>query len=266
MQHFILIKLTLFLLGFNQAFGESCPILNVTYENFFASSLGNIYFLYQYKEVDPVVISPFYGIGDLYSKVLFNQGLIKVSCSYIAEDHPNSIVETTDLILTQIRFGQNLKDNRIQLNYSGNTGDFFCGAVANMTEIWLIDHSPCCISLYGCHMAQINGKLQKFEGVIILRDRMSTFSNKCSNDALQYTYDVLQNQVGIELHFLANSTSTNHFGKAGNYCQIERARHNFCKTFRSDNFHKRINSIFFVVLTVGLGIIFFYYLCVKYIG
>ena len=68
MQNYVLLKLTLILLASNNALGDSCPVLNVTYQILNKSPIKNILEVYQYKEVDPVIISPFYGIGDKFSK------------------------------------------------------------------------------------------------------------------------------------------------------------------------------------------------------
>ena len=260
-----MLKITLILLTFNKVFGDSCPFLSVKHENFYESSLKNGFKVYQYKEVDPVVMSPFYGIGDKFTFTLFVQGLIKVSCSYIANKSTNSSVESTDLILNRIRFGENIKDNRIQLDYSENPGDIFCGAVAKMKEIWLIDHSPCYLSLYGCQMAKINGESRKFEGVLILKDAFLSKTKRCSYADLRYTYDVLQNQTGIAQSSLSSGSVENQ-NMTRNYCQIERDQLNICKAFISDSFDKSTNTVYFVIVTVWLWILFVSFLYEKFVG
>ena len=260
-----MLKLIIILLTFNNAFGDSCPFLNVTHKNLFESLFTQDYDFYRYKEVDSVIMSPFYGIGDTSSVVKMVQGLIKVSCKYIGSQNTNSSLKTVQLILNRIRFGQNLKDNRIKLNYSENPGEIFCGAVAKMKEIWLIDHLPCFISLYGCQMAKINGESKKFEGVLIFRNGYLFPNKKCSYADLNYTYDVLQKQTGIAQSSLSNGDGQNN-NMSRNYCLIELAQQNFCNTFVSGNYNNSINTVYFVCLSVGVGIMVFSFIYVKCVG
>ena len=250
MQHCIMIKLILILLASNKALGDSCPVLNLKYKGNF-NFMEKMLVVYQYQEVDPVVLSPFYGIGDEFSKIFLEKEFLKVCCSIDAEKIPNSSFETTDIILNRIRFFQNLKDNKIQLSYSEKYKEIFCGAVAIMTKIWLIDHSPCSFSLYGCQMAEVNGKLERFEGVLILRARTSLFETGCSNLYLQYTYDVLQKQTGIAICTLKNGTVEN-ITSARNNCQIEKAQYDICKKIKRDNIRKAANLIYFMISSIGL--------------
>ena len=264
MHHCIMLIGTLILVACNKALGDSCPVLDVKLRNI-SRDLNIITFqVYQYKEVDPVVMTPFYGIGDTSTNIYFSGGFIKITCNYFGKQTSTRSIDNMELVLTRINFQQNLNDNRIQLNYSGNTDDFFCGAVAKMKDIWLIDHLPCFISFYGCQMAKINGAYKKFEGVFIIKNELLS-RVQCSYDDLHYTYDVLQNQAGIELSSLTNITAEN-YKLARRFCQIERDQMNMCKTFESDNIDKYLNLIFFVALTVGLTIIFAGYFYDKFVG
>ena len=267
MQHCtIIFKLTLILLTSDSSFGHSCPVLNLTYQNIDDSIIRNKLHVYQYKEIDPVIISPFFGIGDKRCILNFFVGNLNYHCSYVGEQIKTTTFDMSILMLNEIYFKQNLNDNRIQLNYYENTEDIFCGAVAKMSEIWLINHSRCFVSFYGCQMAKVNGKLKRFEGVIILSKSFFFRDTNCSQDELRYTYDVLRKQTGIVLSTLTNNTSIKNLSMARKYCLIERNQLNLCKTFHSHNFDKFINSIFFVILTVGLTIIFVSYLLEKFIG
>ena len=221
--------------------------------------------VYQYKEIDPVVMSPFYGLGDEFSRVFFTNKFIKFQCNYISEQTSTIDIERTTLFLNQINLKQNYNDNRIQLEYSNKANDSFCGAVRKMREIWLIDYTPCFMSLYGCQIAKINGNLKKFEGFVIIGDK-SIDHNKCSFDDLRYTYDVLRTQVGLGLSSLTNDTSFEILNKPRKYCQIEENRIIACNTFEDDNYDQYINSVFFWVLTVGQTIIYVIYLYDKFVG
>ena len=259
-----MLKLALILLVSNKALGDSCPVLNVTYQNLDDDAIPKSFRVYQYQEVDPIVMSPFYGIGDDFSNLQFIENLLKVCCSYVAEKHTNSSIPITDFILNLIRHKKNLLDNRIHLTYSENNGDIFCGAVAKMTEIWMIDHSPCFVSLYGCKIAEINGKFKRFEGVLILRDYPINV-NQCSYNDLRYTYNVLQNQTGVALSSLTNKSFEN-VNMARKYCQAERARFYYCTTLDIDNLKKSINNVYFVLISFGVGIFFVDYLYETFSG
>ena len=255
----------LILLASKKALGDSCPVLNVTLQNLFTNKYNFNAMMYQFKEVAPVVVSPFYGIGDNDSFMHFSGKWVEVTCHYFGEQNTVSPIDITLLKLNRIYLEENLNDNRIQLNYSGNTDDVFCGAVAKMTEIWLVDYLPCFISFYGCQMAKVNGELKKFEGVAILFNKFLMHQNKCSYDDLHYTYDVLQNQAGVTLSSLTNITAEN-YKLARRFCQIERDQMNMCKNFEIDNFAKYVNLIFFVILIVELAILFVCFLFQKFVG
>lgn len=254
-------KLILILFACNKAKADFCPILNVTYKNFQNYSYHNSREVYQYKEVDSTVVSPFYGIGDKDSNVILFGHHVKIVCHYI--DKEDLSEENKMLYVNQFQFEQMPNENKLLLKYSNGITDweFFCGSGVQMNEVWLIDYlEKCFISFYGCKIAEINGASKKFEGVLILKD-INRNKSICSNDNLRYTYDVLQKQAELSISSLKKVYRKD--------CFIEKAQKKICETNEKDNLddfaRKRISIIFCAFLFVVLVVLVVNHLIDKYV-
>lgn len=240
-----------FILAINSLRADFCPVLKLNYKNIFEYDTKSDHFVYKYKQVDPIIMSPFYGSEENTFIFKLFRGAFKGYCAFESD---SEILKDKIILLSDLKFTQNKGDNRIKLNYSATSG-VYCGFIAQMKEIWLIDYANSkFVSFYGCQMALSGGVMSKFEGVLVLGDKEGILESN-----LTYTYDILKSQANISLESL-KSHSWNYKIPLTNDCIETRNQMNFCKNFDSRKDRKKLDKLSKVVgifMLAGCVIIIF---------
>lgn len=208
-----------------------------------------------YKEVDPIVVSPFYDVGDIsyFFKMYFRK--IKNTCIYNKETSTGSVLTPKIVFINSFNFEQNQEENRITLKYA-EYSEIFCEATAQMTNMWLIDYAnDGFISFYGCQMVMIKGVMTKFEGVLVFRvqDR-----REFQNSSLNYTWEVLKNQTDITVDSLRNKTSNPDIRYLKEGCLSVRNQIKYCESFHIRNdYNVFLNKCVLILLLFLFAVILY---------
>ena len=192
-----------------------CPDLKIIFykDNYVNASGFTNLFLYKYKSVDLRIQSPFF-VDEGQNKYLLLEFLEtkKYISSLCTHRKQNVTLNSFEQInYKKVNLYQTNKSNILQVDYEQDT--FASGSKYKMEEIYVIDYlsgrnANNFISLYGCKMVEIYGKMTMFEGTIIFSDFF--FDQQDVNEFepfLNKTYSFLQGTANISKESLKTHTS-----------------------------------------------------------
>ena len=166
-----------------------CPDLKKNYykENYLNGSRFSNLIFYKYKPVDLQIQSPFF-VDEGPNKIMLLQFLeitkqILSLCRHHIQNANSYSYEP--IYYKKVTLNQTNESNILQVDYEQHT--LASGSNYKMEKIYVIDYlsgpnKNNFISLYGCKMVEVDGKMTMFEGTIIISDffsinKMSTNSN-----------------------------------------------------------------------------------------
>lgn len=165
--------------------------------------------LFQYKSIDDRIQSPFSvtdgGARNMVLTYIINMKNILNSCSE-RNTTSRETIEINTIFFRNIGFSFINETNVLRLDYKIDMVSN--GAKFKMDKVYVIDFENTpdykFISLYGCIMLNIDGKLKKFEGVQIFSSFHLKFYNPLNKfDAiLNNTYSFLEDNANISKHSL----------------------------------------------------------------
>lgn len=249
-----------------------CPTLKGSQKRI---NLENVTFsvlsLNQYKPMDHQEIqSPFHvSVGETRSMIMQymnNLKLLSSSCYYRKTNSShmgNELVDTEGRItykMVNMVVGQNT--NKYKLEYE--TDLLSCNPKYKLSEIFLIDFDDSkknsqFISFYGCKSIKIDGKLKKFEGVLIFTTYELRKNEISLLERLNMTYNYLQTEVNISKQNLISLRIKEFHLKPDSCDDIQTNKKTFCKN-KEHFFENIVNiSVFWIVYMSSIIVRFLVY-------